>query len=106
VTRVVDVGAGHEPDPRATETADKYALDGIDHQFDIRETWPFDTETFDGVVMSHVLEHIADQPAVLREAARTVRPGGWIEVTVPVGDDAHADPDHDTVWTYATPEIY
>ena len=106
MTRVLDVGAGHDPDARATVTADAFDLEGIDHQFDIRHEWPFAGGAFDGVVMSHVLEHVREQARVLAEAARVVRPGGWIEVTVPVGADAHADPDHERVWTYATPELF
>jgi len=104
--RVIDIGAGTEPDPRATETADLYDVDGVDYQFDIREEWPFGSKTVDGLVMSHVLEHVADQASVLQEAARVLVDGGWLEVTVPVGDDAFADPDHESVWTWATPEIY
>lgn len=104
--RVIDVGAGHEPDPRATETADVHDLDSVDHVFDIREEWPFPAASIDGLVMSHVLEHVDDQASVLEEAARVLRVGGWVEVTVPVGADAFADPDHESVWTWATPEIY
>lgn len=104
--RVVDVGAGYTPDTRATETADMHDLPGVDHQFDIRAAWPFDDDALAGVVMSHVLEHVTDQAAVLREAARCIQPGGWLEVEVPVGADAFADPDHDSVWTYATPAIF
>lgn len=103
--RVLDVGAGKDPDPRATESADLHDLAGVDHQFDIRDQWPFDDAALDGIVMSHVLEHVADQSSVLAEAARCLRVGGWLEVTVPVGDDAYADPDHEHVWTYATPEL-
>lgn len=103
--RVLDVGAGHDPDPRATETADLHAV-GADHQFDVRDRWPFDDAALDAVLMSHVLEHVSDQTHVLREAARCLRDQGELEVTVPVGDDAHADPDHERAWTYATPELF
>lgn len=103
--RILDVGAGLDPDPRATETADLCALEDIDHRFDVREPWPFGDGELDGVVMSHVLEHVSDQRGVLVEAARCLRVGGWLEVTVPVGADAHADPDHENVWTFATPEL-
>lgn len=103
--RIVDVGAGTDPDPRATETADLFDIEGIDHVFDIREPWPFQTESVDGLILSHVLEHVDDQAAVLAEVARVLRGGGWCEITVPVGADAWADPDHERAWTWATPQI-
>ena len=39
---------------------------------------PFDDESFDHVWMMWFLEHVADPPAVLREAKRTLVPGGVI----------------------------
>lgn len=102
MTGVLDVGAGDNPDSRASETADLYVADA-DHQFDIAEEWPLKTETYDGVVMSHVIEHVEDHAHVMEEATRVVRPGGWIEVSVPLGADWFADPTHERPWTWSTP---
>jgi SAM-dependent methyltransferase len=44
---------------------------------------PFDDATFDRIIASEVLEHIADDGAALAELVRVLRPGGTIAVTVP-----------------------
>jgi SAM-dependent methyltransferase len=49
----------------------------------IGEQLPFPDECFDVIVMNQVIEHVADQKKVIREAARVVRPGGVIYVACP-----------------------
>jgi SAM-dependent methyltransferase len=44
---------------------------------------PFPDACFDLVVLDQVVEHVADQPKVVREAARVVREGGVIYVACP-----------------------
>jgi SAM-dependent methyltransferase len=44
---------------------------------------PFADAGFDRVVVSEVLEHVADDRGALAEVARVVRPGGTIACTVP-----------------------
>ena len=39
--------------------------------------------TFDGVLCSSVLEYLEDPPAALREAARVLRPGGTLVLSLP-----------------------
>jgi SAM-dependent methyltransferase len=40
--------------------------------------------SFDAIVCSHVLEHIEDDAAAMREMRRLLRPGGWAIVMVPI----------------------
>lgn len=44
---------------------------------------PFGDESFDVVIAAEVLEHVADDAAVLAELARVLRPGGVVALTVP-----------------------
>jgi ubiquinone/menaquinone biosynthesis C-methylase UbiE len=43
----------------------------------------FASDSFDRVVMSEVLEHLADDAKALREVHRVMRPGGVLAMTVP-----------------------
>jgi 2-polyprenyl-3-methyl-5-hydroxy-6-metoxy-1,4-benzoquinol methylase len=46
-------------------------------------TLPFPTGTFDIVVASHIIEHVAGPRALLSECARVLRPGGVLRVSCP-----------------------
>jgi len=98
--RVLDIGAGDNPDPRATETVDIVA--DADHSFDLNDRWPFTEESVDGIVANHVIEHL-DASHVFEEAGRVLCDDGWFELTVPLGENARTDPDHVDEWTFGTP---
>jgi len=49
----------------------------------VGEKLPFPDASFDLVVMNQVIEHVADQPMVVREAGRVVREGGVIYIACP-----------------------
>jgi SAM-dependent methyltransferase len=49
----------------------------------VGEGLPFPNGCFDLVVMNQVIEHVADQSTVVREAARVVRQGGAIYIACP-----------------------
>ena len=44
---------------------------------------PFAAESFDKILLSEVLEHVADDDAALRELFRVLRPGGTLAISVP-----------------------
>ncbi len=58
---------------------------GIDirHGVDIRQSLPFEDGTFDGVLLSDVIEHLSDQPKALAELARVAREGGLVVISTP-----------------------
>ncbi len=60
--------------------------EGVDVVADITRL-PFDDESFDGILCSHVLEHVDDDRAAMAELCRVLRPGGWAAVLVPLDLD-------------------
>ncbi len=70
---------------------------------DLNEPWPFPDASFDRVLASHVFEHLDDLEFQFSEAARVLRPGGYLEVRVPIGVNARTDWTHQHEWTYDTP---
>lgn len=44
---------------------------------------PFEPQSFDVIVSTDVLEHVADDRASLAALHATLRPGGWLALTVP-----------------------
>jgi 2-polyprenyl-3-methyl-5-hydroxy-6-metoxy-1,4-benzoquinol methylase len=49
----------------------------------IRENLPFQEKSFDAVVLLATIEHIQDKSVIAREAARLLRKGGRVIITVP-----------------------
>lgn len=101
---VLDVGAGEDPDPRATETLD--IQPPADHIADLETEWPVETASIDYIIATHVVEHLSDPVHFFQEAGRVLEADGKLEVTVPLGEDALTDHDHETVWRFCTPEQF
>jgi SAM-dependent methyltransferase len=74
--------ASLDPDAGAVE---RLRLEGVDARQGYAEKIPFDSGTFDALVISEVLEHIADEsrPSVIAELRRVLRSGGVLVGTVP-----------------------
>jgi N-acetylglucosaminyldiphosphoundecaprenol N-acetyl-beta-D-mannosaminyltransferase len=56
---------------------------GVDDQVDLASL-PYADRSLDAFVCSHVLEHIPDDGAALRELFRVLKPGGWGLLLVPI----------------------
>jgi ubiquinone/menaquinone biosynthesis C-methylase UbiE len=100
----VDLGCG----PNKREGAmgvDHHPYPGVDLVLDLNVTpWPIESDQFSRVVCSHVIEHVADPLALLREIHRIATPGGLVEIDTPhfSSIDSWTDPTHrwhlSTMW--------
>jgi SAM-dependent methyltransferase len=71
---------GVEPDPVAAAAARRSDLDVRDGML---ADAAFADDTFDAIVLSHVIEHVHDPIALLRECHRVLRPGGVLVMMTP-----------------------
>jgi len=71
---------GVEPDPVAAAAARRNDLDVHDGLLVDAE---FEDDSFDAIVLSHVIEHVHDPIALLQECGRILRPGGVLVMMTP-----------------------
>ncbi|MFZ5722406.1 MAG: class I SAM-dependent methyltransferase [Pseudomonadota bacterium] len=67
---------------RCYETADLH-MTGVDHKVDLAAL-PFESDSYDFVFASHVLEHVRDDHRALAEIRRILAPGGIAVLPVPL----------------------
>src|SRR5205085_3932099 len=68
--------------------------DHIDLSCDLAQPLPFDSGSFDTIILSDVLEHVPEPDLLWREMTRLLTPGGKILMNVPFYYSVHAHP-HD-----------
>jgi SAM-dependent methyltransferase len=109
--RLLDVGCGAQPyrplvpagvEYLGIDTADAEAHFGYSlpdtRYFRAGDAWPVEDGWADTVMATETMEHVPDPGAFLREAARALRPGGLLVLTVPFAARWHFIP-HD-YWRY------
>src|SRR3990172_723772 len=102
----LDVGCGNNKQSNCIGM-DKRKLDGVDIVHDCEEfPWPFASETFTRIIMSHLIEHLKPWLAidVMDEAWRVMKPQGQLMLSMPyAGSFGHwQDPTHIKPWNEAT----
>lgn len=75
----------HGTEYRSADLFDPYAMDRVD----ITDMNIYPKGRFDWVICSHVLEHVMDAAAALREIHRILTPGGKAMLLVPIPLDLH-----------------
>lgn len=95
----LNLGCGRNP-IEGWINLDHMPLPGVDVVADLNACattpLPFDENTVDELLMSHVIEHIANTLELMQELHRIAKPNAKLEILVPHGgsDDAWEDPTH------------
>lgn len=100
--KMMDFGCGRKPYQNLFVVEEYVGVDikvsGHDHNNSLvdiyydGETIPVETEYFDSVFCSEVLEHLFEPDKILREINRTMKPGGRILLTAPFCWNEHEIP--------------
>ena len=100
-TRILDAGAGNAPYRELFSHCEYVTVDWDNSPHELASTTdirgslldlPIDDETFDAVLSTQVLEHIAEPERALCELYRVTRPGGRLYLTVPLVGELHEEP--------------
>jgi SAM-dependent methyltransferase len=89
--RIVDLGAGGRRISPRTVCLDFVRGPGTDVVGDVQRL-PFQDASLDLVYATGLLEHVADERAVIAEIARVLKRGGLVHVEVPFLEQYHEDP--------------
>lgn len=96
--RLLDVGCGDKPYAQwLTGAAEHIGLDvypgpQVDVVVQPGQPWPFVSESFDALLCTQVLEHVADLGHVVGEIHRVLRTGALLIVSAPFAYNEHGAP--------------
>lgn len=83
---------------------DVVKLPGVDVVHNINKTFPFADNHFEEIVGNHIIEHVNDIEAVMKELHRILKPGGILILETPhfSFSNAYVDPTHKKFFSYYT----
>lgn len=84
------VGAGKSQRISGAEHQDQFPFEGIDKVFDLNDRWPIESNTYNHIIATHVVEHVNNLIHFMDEAHRILMPGGTLEIETP---NAGVNPD-------------
>lgn len=101
--RLIDLGCGNAPLAGIYRSLVKefiwvdwpnspYQIFQLDFEVDLNGDLPFDNNSFDTILLSDVIEHIAQPDHLFSEMVRILRPGGIIILGVPFFYYLHEEP--------------
>ncbi len=108
-TLVLDVGCGRRRAESGAVGLDYCAESGADVVWDVNKVpWPFPSDTFCRVHMSHIIEHVDDVIEAMREVHRVARNAADIFITTPhfSSHNSYTDPTHKHHLAAATFEYF
>ena len=71
------------------------------YNFDVTEPWPLPSESYDGVHLGAIVEHIFDYQTMFAECFRVLRPGGMFISTPNMAGLRHQTPRASSSWKNA-----
>ena len=81
--KILDLGCGPHKTPGAWGI-DAYPYPGVDqvHNLDVIP-WPVESGGYDLILVRHILEHVQDPVAMLREIHRAAKPNATVDIVTP-----------------------
>lgn len=93
---VLDIGCGRKKTPGSIGI-DIHAYPGVDHVVDVNVCpWPLAPSSFSNIVCQHVIEHVENVTAFMREIHRVAKPGAIVRIETPhfSSINSWSDPTH------------
>ena len=94
---VLDVGCGTRKAEPGAVGIDVHPRSAADILWDLDEfPWPLDSDAFDRIYMSHIIEHVRDVTRTMAEIYRVARDGADVFVVTPhfSSHNSYTDPTH------------